>query len=131
ARRPGGFLGLAGPVDAVGRTPDVIVSAVLRQIIAAAEDVNLVVESNSTVISAWRPGRPGGGLFPGRTILGGPDVAAQIAIVAEVVFLVAAEDPHLALENDAGRSQARAPTGGFRLLLPGDAVGRGPDLVAG
>src|SRR5690606_33143362 len=63
-RVPRGLVGRLLPVDAVGREPDVVLGPVVGDVVAAAQNPELVVVHNDAVIRTRRPRCVGGFLFP-------------------------------------------------------------------
>src|SRR5262249_45219245 len=82
------------------------------------------------MVGARRPPGIRGRQIPVRAVGRAPDVVLQAALIAEVVVLGAAQDPHLVAEDNRSRGDARRPAGAPRRELPAGAIGGAPALAA-
>src|SRR5262245_18171161 len=114
ARRPGGFFNYLRPVHAVVGTPHVVERLILRHVIAAAENPDLAGVDHRLMIGARRPTGIGRRELPLLTVGGMPHVVLEALVVAEVVILGAAQDPHLVLRHDRAGGETRRPSGALR-----------------
>src|SRR5437870_1156855 len=73
-RGPWGAAGDLFPLHAIAGRPDVVTSLVLRHIVSAAEDPDLVVVNDGGVIGARRPAGAGGLALPFLAVGRRPDV---------------------------------------------------------
>ncbi len=104
------------------RGPYVVERLVGRDIITTAEHIDLAVENACLVIG---PGRPSGMVRRERPVFsvgGGPNVVLEATVVAEIIILGSAKQPHLPFEDDHGGRDTRGPTGILRGLLPAHSI---------
>src|SRR5262249_25871826 len=121
-RVPRGVLNHPVPFGTVRGAPDVVEGVILRDVVAAAEDPDLVIVDDCTMISPRRPGGTGRLQAPLLARAGGPDVVFEALVVAEVVIFRAPKDPHAPFEGHGTGGDPRAPPGFLGDQLPLRAV---------
>ena len=128
--RPAGALRHLLPRFAVGRRPHIVEGVILRNVIAAAKNVERVIEHNGLMVCPRRPAGSRRFLRPYLTVRRRPHIILEALVVAKVIILRPAKHPHPTLELNNCRSKPRAPAS-LASRLPLRAIGRRPHFIGG